>query len=119
MKWDLTRLYQSFSDPAFAADMAAAEKMTDELAAKFASPKADTLEQLKDLINSFNALQEVTAKLRSYVSLTLSTEAENEEALAVNDKMMAFFVRIRQRNEGVHGIQSFLGKQLFGQHLLR
>lgn len=97
MKWDLTRLYQSFSDPAFAADMAAAEKMTDELAAKFASSKADALEQLKDLINSFNTLQEVTAKLRSYVSLTLSTEAENEEALAVNDKMMAFFVRIRQQ----------------------
>lgn len=97
MKWDLTRLYQSFTDPAFAADMAFAEKMTNELAAKFHSPNTDDLLQLKDLIISFNALQEVTAKLRSFVSLTLATEAENEEALAVNDQMMAFFVRIRQQ----------------------
>lgn len=97
MQWDLTRLYKSFNDPAFAADMAAAEKMTGDLAAMFSSPKADDLEQLKSLINAFNALQEVTAKLRSYVSLTLSTEAENEEALAVNDRMQSFFVRIRQQ----------------------
>ncbi len=97
MQWDLTRLYKSFDDPAFAADMAAAEKMTGELAAMFSSPKADDLEQLKSLISAFNALQEVTAKLRSYVSLTLSTEAENEEALAVNDRMQSFFVRIRQQ----------------------
>jgi len=110
MQWDLTRLYKSFNDPAFAADMAAAEKMTEELAAMFSSPKADDLEQLKSLISAFNALQEVTAKLRSYVSLTLSTEAENEEALAVNDKMQSFFVRIRQQysafNRYVGGLEN-------------
>ena len=45
MQWDLTRLYKSFSDPAFAADMAAAEALTDKLSALFAAPAADTAEQ--------------------------------------------------------------------------
>ncbi len=97
MQWDLTRLYSGFSDPAFAADMASAEKMTSDLSALFASPDPDDGKQLKALISAFNALQAITAKLRSFVSLTLATEAENEEALAVNDRMQTFFVRIRQQ----------------------
>ena len=61
MQWDLTRLYKSFSDPAFAADMAAAEALTDKLSALFAAPAADTAEQLCALINTFNELHSLTA----------------------------------------------------------
>ena len=97
MQWDLTRLYRSFSDPAFSADMTAAEQLTEKIAGMFAAPKSDALEQLKDLITAFNSLQALTARLRSLVSLTLAAEAENEEALAMNDKMQSFFVRMRQQ----------------------
>ena len=96
MKWDLTRLYQSFSDPQFAADMASADKIAGDIAGMFAAPKADHAEQVVALLNAFNSLQAITARLRSFVSLTLATEAENEEALATNDKMQSFFVKIRQ-----------------------
>ena len=98
MQWDLTRLYKSFSDPAFAADMAAAEALTDKLSALFAAPAADTAEQLCALINTFNELHSLTARFRSMVMLTLSADAQNEEALAYNDKLQNFSVRMRQQS---------------------
>ena len=98
MQWDLTRLYKSFSDPAFAADMAAAEALTDKLSALFAAPAADTAVQLCALINTFNELHSLTARFRSMVMLTLSADAQNEEALAYNDKLQNFSVRMRQQS---------------------
>ncbi len=97
MQWDLTRLYNGFSDPAFASDLAAAEALTNQFSQMFAAPAENDCEQLCSLIETLNKLQSLTARLRSLVSLTLSTEAENEEALAMNDKMQAFFVRMRQQ----------------------
>ena len=82
MQWDLTRLYQGFSDPAFTTDFDLALQLTDALVQMFASPKADACEQLCDLVNAFNQLDAVFSKLHSLIMLTLSADSQNEEALA-------------------------------------
>ncbi len=101
MQWDLTRLYPSFSDPSFAADQRRAEEMTDEIARMFASPKADDGEQLVSLIDAFNRLYDVTRRTGAFVMLTLSADAQNEEALAAHDKQQSFSVRMRQQSSAL------------------
>ena len=96
MQWDLTRLYHGFSDPNFEADFEKAQQLTAALGEKFARPKADDMEQLKDLINAFNELEGLVNRLRAMISLTLATEAQNEEANAANDRLQAFMVYVRQ-----------------------
>jgi len=97
MQWDLTRLYQSFSDPAFAADLSSAETLTEKLSETLASSSDDHLTKLRTLINMMNQLEALTARLSSLVMLTLAVDTENEEALAVHDKMQSFYVRLKQQ----------------------
>ena len=96
MQWDLTRLYQGFSDPNFTADFDHAQKLADQLTQLFASPKADHCEQLCALVNTINELNAVFSKMQSMVMLTLSADSQNEEAMAARDKIQNAMVRIRQ-----------------------
>ncbi len=96
MTWDLTRLYQSFADPAFENDFQLAEQVTDEMEKLIAAPAADECQQLKALINTLNRLEALLERLGSMVHLTLAVDAENEEAMAANDRLQRFMVRIRK-----------------------
>ncbi|MBQ8654262.1 MAG: M3 family oligoendopeptidase [Clostridia bacterium] len=96
MQWDLTRLYKGFDDPNFAADYEKAQQVTAELEQLLANPEEDACRQLVKVINTFNRLETLTRRLSALVHLTLSVEAQNEEALAANDKMQSFMVRIKQ-----------------------
>lgn len=97
MQWDLTRLYNGFDDPNFAADFEKVSNLTKTLGEMLDHPKACPVEQLKDLINTLNTLQGTLNRLRSLIMLTQSVEAENEEANAASDKLQAFMVGLRQR----------------------
>ena len=98
MQWDLTRLYNGFSDPKFAADFEKAQQLTTALEEKFAHPQADDAAQLHDLIEALNELEGLVNRLRSMVMLTQSVDAQNEEANAANDRLQAFMVRLRQQH---------------------
>ncbi len=98
MQWDLSRLYKGFDDPNFAADFEAAKAVTGELEALLQHPDTDECKQLVALINTFNKLETLTRRLGAMVHLTLSVEAQNEQALAANDMMQNFMVRIKQCN---------------------
>ncbi len=124
MQWDLTRLYNGFSDPAFAADLAAAGELTDRLSAALAEPAEDDRAKLRGLIDLLNRLEALTDRLSSLVMLTLSVEAENEEALAVHDKMQGFFVRLKQQYSAFNRYVGSIGNleelivcdELIGEH---
>ncbi|MBQ3079901.1 MAG: M3 family oligoendopeptidase [Clostridia bacterium] len=92
MKWDLSRLYNGFSDPAFEADMLFVKRFTDEIHEKFLHPLPTVKEQLKDLINSFNEMQKKTRRLSAMISLTLAADAENEEALKIQDRTQKLMI---------------------------
>jgi len=83
-KWDLTPLYQSFDDPAFAADMAALPGLIAELNGAIAEelPAVEKLEKLTDLQMSINAKME---RLFLLCELTLSADATNATAMLHTD----------------------------------
>ena len=85
-KWDLTPLYQSFDDPAFAADMAALPGLIAELNGAIAEelPAVEKLEKLTDLQMSINAKME---RLFLLCELTLSADATNATAMLHTDKL--------------------------------
>ncbi len=97
MQWDLTRLYNGFDDPKFSEDFESLAEQTKALKAQFETPEKDTLSQLKALIIAFNEIEKKTRRLMAMISLTLSTEAENETALAMSDKLQMFMVGLRQQ----------------------
>ena len=85
-KWDLTPLYQSFDDPAFAADMAALPGMIAELNDILAQ-ELPAVEKLEKLTAQQMAIGEKIEQLFLVCELTLSADATNATAMLHTDKL--------------------------------
>lgn len=90
MNWDLSRLYASFDDPAFAADLAAANDGAARAQAALSAIPAGEGEAaaLRELIEMLQALSDLAGKLRLMVQLTLSADAGCEAALEPRARVM-------------------------------
>ncbi len=86
MKWDLTKLYASFDDPQFAADV---QKLKESAESMLARARAfdGSAEQLVALIRDTEALTILDMKVGSFAYLTVAADASNAKALAACDKL--------------------------------
>ncbi len=84
--WDLSFLYASFDDPAFAADMAKYPEMIAEFSALLTAELPD-LAKLEALIALNEELSALADRLYAYIGMTLSTDANNGVAQQYEDKL--------------------------------
>lgn len=88
--WDLSYLYQSFEDPAFAADLAALPELNAQLAEAIKT-ELPAKEKLEKLVKLDNTLSSKLDQLFSYCQLTLSVDATNITAGQYLDKLEMLF----------------------------
>jgi len=87
MKWDLSVLYQGFDDPVIEKDFAKAIELNAQMKALLDNPK-----DARETLEAFARMQEerdmLGGKLGEFASLTLATEATNEPAMLLMDRLM-------------------------------
>ncbi|MBR5705908.1 MAG: hypothetical protein IKX21_08065, partial [Deltaproteobacteria bacterium] len=89
--WDLTILYESFDDPRIEADFEALKALCEN------APKLLTGDPKTALENVMDAMEEIDrlmSSLSGFAGLTLATDATNEPAQQLDDRVMAFSVQI-------------------------
>lgn len=89
--WDLSILYQDFNDPAINADYAQLQKTVENARGMMQDDPKTALENMSDALEEIRLL---SGRLSSFASLTLATDASNEPAQQLMDKMMNYFVQI-------------------------
>ncbi len=89
--WDLSILYQDFNDPAIDADYAQLQKTVENARGMMQGDPQTALENMSDALEEIRLL---SSRLSSFASLTLATDASNEQAQQLMDKMMNYFVQI-------------------------
>ena len=85
MRWDLSRLYASFDDPKFEADMQAYEARIAE--AKALCGNTESVEGLCKLILCMREMKLLGDKLGNYVTLTLAADTNCTAALAPRQRL--------------------------------
>ena len=102
-EWDLTPLFDSFSDPRFAATFQRAESQADALLSLV--PHATSAEKLAAAIHELQQLLDPCYRVISYINLTLATDANHAAALAHQDRVLLLQNRLTQ-------IQSALARSI-------
>lgn len=102
--WDLSVLYRDFSDPQIAADFDALKQLTQQ-ANTFL--QGDSLTALEKMTDALEKISDLSSRLFSFASLTLSTDASNEEAQQLMDQLMRFYVQVSLLNSAY---TRYLGK---------
>ncbi|MCK5129220.1 MAG: M3 family oligoendopeptidase [Clostridiales bacterium] len=114
MRWDLSQLYTSFTSKEFTNDKELVEKMLLESnvwADNNLTSAEDAKEKLEKIIKVSQDLYSIMTKLFAFTSLTLATNAQDEEALS----MMSRLEKIDISSEDLaKKITRFIGKV---QHL--
>ncbi len=90
MEWDLSVLYTSFDDPKLEEDFARADRLLKDDAVFFNNldPNGDTAAQLEEARDRLEATRTVLGNLGSFIHLTLATDATNERANGLTDRLM-------------------------------
>ena len=86
--WDLSVFYKGFDDPAFARDLQALPGAIAEADAAIRAETDDHAAKLRALIERLNALDELMERLSLMIELTLSCDAEHEQANAAITPLM-------------------------------
>ncbi len=102
--WDLSVLYKSFDDENITKDFDALTSLVEKAQTLFEGDEKEALEECAD---AFEEISGLASRLFSFASLTLSTDANNEQAQQLQDKMMRFYVRIALLNSAC---TRYLGK---------
>lgn len=93
--WDLSVLYRDFDDPKIEEDFSALKEKCAALQAlcqQAAQQEADPLATLETLCDGMEEIDALIDPLGSFASLTLATEATNEPAQQLMDRIEAFSV---------------------------
>ncbi len=87
MKWDLSVLYQGFDDPAIETDFARVIALGEEMKTLLDAPGGvrETLEKYQRMNEESDLLG---GKLGEFASLTMATDATNEPAMLLMDRLM-------------------------------
>ena len=89
--WDLSVLYADFDDPRIEADFSALKALCEKAQGLMTGEPGAALEKMTD------AMEEITrliSALSSFASLTLATDANNERAQQLMDRLMMFSVQL-------------------------
>lgn len=95
MNWDLNKLYASFDDPAYLADVAALSQTEDETIA-YTKSMALTAPALEEAIRLFEKATTLYIKTMSFTYLTLSANANCEPAMAAYAKLLPAMQRMSE-----------------------
>ncbi|MFN8379603.1 MAG: M3 family oligoendopeptidase [Anaerolineae bacterium] len=96
--WDLSIFYQSPSDPAIEADMKRANDLADAFASQYRGRIASlSAEEMVAAIQALEALMDMAGRIGSYASLLYSTDTNNPEFGALQQKVMEFDAGLDQR----------------------
>ena len=94
--WDLSVFYDGFDDPAFSRDLSGLPSIIDEAVAAIREPSDDDAAKLRALLSRLNRLDDVMERLALMIQLTLSCDAEHEQANAAMTPLMSADVAYRQ-----------------------
>ncbi|MBE5786599.1 MAG: M3 family oligoendopeptidase [Clostridiales bacterium] len=89
--WDLSVLYQDFSDPKIEEDFAALQSLCEKGYSMMGEDHLSSLENITDVMENINRLLRT---LGSFASLTLATDATNEPAQQLMDRLMVLSVQL-------------------------
>ena len=93
--WDLSIFYSGFDDPAFTRDLKALPGVIAEADAAIRAETDDHAAKLRALIERLNALDDMMERLGLMIELTLSCDAEHEQANAAMTPLMSADVSCR------------------------
>ena len=93
--WDLSVLYRDFSDENIQQDFNTLKTLTEETASFL---QGDAKEALEKCADAFEEISRLSGKLFNFASLTLSCDAENEDAQMLMDQLMRFSVQLSLLN---------------------
>ena len=112
--WDLSVLYADFDDPRIEADFSALKALCEKAQGLMTGEPGAALEKMTD------AMEEITrliSALSSFASLTLATDANNERAQQLMDRLMMFSVQLSLLSSaftryigGVENLEAFMEK---------
>lgn len=89
MKWDLSAYYKSFTDPKYKEDYDNILKEVKDLKAFITDNFDDKKKVLLQYVDKANLIENYAARLYAYVSLNLSENVNNKEALTEKSKLIA------------------------------
>lgn len=93
--WDLSVLYKGFNDEAIAHDFDELKSLVENAKGLMQGDEQTALEKMADVHEKISFL---ASRLFSFASLTLATDASNEEAQQMMDQLMRFSVEISLLN---------------------
>ena len=91
-EWDLSVLYRDFDDPKIEKDFAVLKTLCAQAKALLTGEPRSALENAVDVMEEISRLM---SSLEEYAGLSLSTDAGNEQAQQLMDRLMAFSVELK------------------------
>ncbi|MBE5782055.1 MAG: M3 family oligoendopeptidase [Clostridiales bacterium] len=89
--WDLSVLYQDFNDPKIEEDFSMLQQLSQKAQGLM---NGDPKEALENMTDAMEEISRLTSRLGSFANLTLATEATNEPAQQLMDRLMVFSVQL-------------------------
>ncbi|MDD6683678.1 MAG: M3 family oligoendopeptidase [Clostridiales bacterium] len=89
--WDLSVLYSDFNDPQIEKDFSSLKEICENMKNMM---QGDALTALENMADAFEEMNRLSSKLGSFANLTLSTDASNEPAQQMMDRLMVFSVQL-------------------------
>lgn len=91
--WDLTVLYRDFDDPKIEADFSRLKELCAQ-GKQGLEAEGNPREKLEAAVEASEEIEKLVSSLASFASLTLATEATNERAQQLMDRVMVFSVEL-------------------------
>lgn len=121
-KWNLKDLYASF-DKAFLHDLQKIQEYGHQIRVLANHRTISDLEKLEQYIELSNALEDLVEKTSSFVSLTLSEDTTNQEALRYSDKIDQILVELVEDQVKIQkwiatlNIEDFANSRIVHEHM--
>ncbi len=92
--WDLTVLYKDFNDPRIEQDFDRLKALCEEAKKQMARTDVDEKAMLEACVEHSEEISRLISGLGEFASLTLATNAQNEQAQVLMDKLEMFSVQL-------------------------
>ena len=92
--WDLTVLYQDCSDPKIEEDFNRLKALCEEARLRMEAPDPDEENMLTACVESSEEISRLFSNLTEFANLTLATDANNEPAQQLMDRLEVFSVQL-------------------------
>ena len=96
--WDLTVLYKDFNDPKIEQDFNQLKALCEEAKQQMSRTDLSQREMLEACVARSEEIERLISGLGEFASLTLATDANNEQAQMLMDKLEMFSVQLELLN---------------------